>query len=206
MKYRAIRPGEPIPNGVPQRIVTKKGYVRLRWNLGNGVSAEIFEHRLVMGNPDGVDVHHKNGDKRDNRAENLELIAHGAHSRLHNSSKLDVATIAAEYAGGATLPRLAKRFGVHSSTLSRLLRRRGVAMRKAWLTRRIKIDTGALVRLHEVGVSLRGIADALNTTEWIVRSRAKQLGLPSRPIGRPRKEGEGGWACVTAVRPGELER
>lgn len=55
------------------------GYIRLAKSLPDGTVHRIFEHRAVMeallGRPLGDDenVHHINGDRTDNRVENLEL-------------------------------------------------------------------------------------------------------------------------------------
>lgn len=66
------------------------GYVRV-WVPGHPVAnadGYALEHRLVLHDagvliPDGAHVHHLNGDKTDNRRENLEVLTAGDHHRHH---------------------------------------------------------------------------------------------------------------------------
>lgn len=53
-----------------------------------GRKRQAYEHRLVWERhfgpiPDGYHVHHKNGNKRDNSLENLELLPASEHHREH---------------------------------------------------------------------------------------------------------------------------
>lgn len=42
-----------------------------------------YEHRLVVDAEPGEIVHHINGDKLDNRPENLQVMSQSEHVRLH---------------------------------------------------------------------------------------------------------------------------
>ncbi len=55
---------------------------------GSGSKRERLLHRVVWNDnkgkiPDGLHIHHKNGDWTDSSIENLELIKQGDHTRLH---------------------------------------------------------------------------------------------------------------------------
>lgn len=83
-KTVAIRTMADVPSGEPRRYLNHRGYVRLRWLIGPQTYAEAYEHRLVMGLPPRhMHVHHINGDKLDNRRENLVVLTASEHQKLH---------------------------------------------------------------------------------------------------------------------------
>jgi hypothetical protein len=65
--------------------VTTKGYFAVTLTL-NGVERRIEVHRLVaeafLGKPDGMQVNHKDGIKKNNKVENLEWVTPSENS-LH---------------------------------------------------------------------------------------------------------------------------
>ena len=85
---RSARRGEKSPTWKGGKTRSRKGYVVLR-NDGD----VIFEYRAVMEEHIGRKlaedevVHHINGDKTDNRLENLQLMTRGEHSTMHNKRR-----------------------------------------------------------------------------------------------------------------------
>lgn len=122
---RTLRHGELPPEGVePRRFKNSQGYVRLRWRVSPTEQVECYEHRWVMGNPPaGVQVHHRNHVRDDNRPENLEVLDPSVHSAEHR--KYDAEEIARLYDAGLSTPAIAEKLGCDASTALRVLRRTG---------------------------------------------------------------------------------
>lgn len=120
---RRLQSGDAIPTGVPQRIVRKDGYVVLRWRVGPYDAREALEHRVTMGLPvQTLDVHHVNGVRNDNRAENLAVLDRATHRALKTT--FDTTEAINLYQEGWSYPRLAKRYGLHPVTVMRTLKNR----------------------------------------------------------------------------------
>lgn len=60
---------------------------RLTWKAHKGGYLQLSKfnliHRIIAKAPKGMDVHHRNENKLDNRKENLELISPSEHQKYH---------------------------------------------------------------------------------------------------------------------------
>ncbi len=83
------------------RIITSQGYVAVRvahehphaWGPPGSRHKYAYEHIIVavgyLGRPLAEDelVHHRSGDKTDNRWENLEILSRSEHAKCHDKQR-----------------------------------------------------------------------------------------------------------------------
>ena len=133
-KHNNHRRAEKHPRWNSGRMIASTGYVKLRLGRNHALSDSngyAYEHLVVWiknGNapPKKKEViHHRNGDKTDNRISNLELSDRSTHSTIHGRGlpDKDVRSIREAYASGAhDMPSLARIYGVPTSRISRFIR------------------------------------------------------------------------------------
>ena len=75
------------------RKLNNKGYMTLKIVHPDGKSEWVLEHRIIKEKEVGRKllrcecVHHKNGDRTDNRPDNLEVVDVKQHAKIHGFFK-----------------------------------------------------------------------------------------------------------------------
>ena len=176
---RYLRDDEPLPDSEPRRYRGSAGYVRLRWRLGPGELVEALEHRVLVGRPAGMDVHHINGVKDDNRIENLQAIPRRDHMREHNL-RIDEKAAAEMYASGMSTVQIGESLSHDASVVWRALDRQGVKCRSfSEALTRLHIDD-QVRELHALGWTQMEIATTLGVSRWTLSQRYRKLGLKGK--------------------------
>lgn len=127
------------------RSVDSSGYVVVRKSSGKGRSKQVREHRVVMEQhlerqlEPWEHVHHINGDKQDNRPENLELLSvveHGKHHARAYREKF-IAPVRSLYDRGSPYSRIAQELGIGQQLVVSIVRELGLPPRKPGRPRKV---------------------------------------------------------------------
>ncbi len=169
------------------RIVDAAGYVRLYMPDYPGADSVgyIPEHRFVMEQElgrrlaKGELVHHKNRNKQDNNAENLQVVSVGEHRILHSTALPPIDVLRKWYVDEKmTLNEIAEIVGCYCSTVGNRLRRHGVQIRKSNDLRKVWFPDD-LAEQYQTK-SLRELAREHSCSVAAVRDALTRLGVPMR--------------------------
>jgi len=104
--------------------------------------------------------------------------------RARQLNKEQVQRLIEDYQAGATVYELGDRFGINRRTVSAILKRHGVTMRRRGLSPE-QVDEA--VRLYEAGWSLARIGERMGVDPTTVLNRLRERGVKTRDAqGRPR--------------------
>lgn len=93
----------------------------------------VREHRWVVEKHLGrkllptEHVHHINGDKLDNRIENLRVLSDAEHMTLHRSTAVTIESVKPLLELGWSTRKIGDELGVNRTTIVRILRASGLA-------------------------------------------------------------------------------
>ena len=105
-------------------------------------------------------------------------------SRARQLDAEQVRVLIEGYRSGATVYELGDQFGIERRTVSTILHRHSVPMRRRGLST-ARIDDA--IRLYNQGWSLARISDRMNVADGTVRQRLRERGVQMRdPHGQPR--------------------
>lgn len=145
-RVRRAKPGSRTREGrVMALVLLPIGYYSVAPTI-KGRNRSTYVHALVaeafLGpRPKGASINHRDGDKQNNRASNLEYVTHAenmahasreglmAHGEKHYNAKLTedlVREIRASHAAGTSMGALARKHGVAVSAIH------GVVHRRTW--------------------------------------------------------------------------
>ena len=85
MREIVLRDGEVCRvDAADYPLVSGQQWRRNGWGYAEaGSKRAVLMHRLIVSAPPGMVVHHRNGDKLDNRKANLEIVGRKEHGSLH---------------------------------------------------------------------------------------------------------------------------